>query len=239
MQSAVRHRTFQLIKAQKKNITCSSSRLLSTYIKIDHQVSAQTHLSSISPHGSRLHLLSKELSPTVVHEKPGPGVVREVISRNDQKGKGDPGGRFKSSKAQLWGVPELPTETSAAGGELELSNKKFAIVEMGGTQHKVVPGDVIVSEKLRVTGTKSWDKIGSIIDLTKEVSGARSAERGARSGWDTRHILKTNPLVLRFCWLEARAKHPWGCPLWEAGRTEWVEGTGLRSGLRRSPATRL
>lgn len=191
MQSAVRHRTFQLIKAQKKTITCSSSRLLSTYIKIDHQVSAQTHLSSISPHGSRLHLLSKELSPTVVHEKPGPGVVREVISRNDQKGKGDPGGRFKSSKAQLWGVPELPTETSAAGGELELSNQKFAIVEMGGTQHKVVPGDVIVSEKLRVTGTKSWDKIGSIIDLTKEVSGARSAERGAWSAERVGHAPHT------------------------------------------------
>ena len=45
----------------------------------------------------------------------------------------------------------------------------FAVIELGGTQYKVLPGDVIVSEKLRPTGRLKWDRVGEVVDLGKEV----------------------------------------------------------------------
>jgi len=34
------------------------------------------------------------------------------------------------------------------------------VIELGGTQYKILPGDVIVSEKLRPTGRLKWDRVG-------------------------------------------------------------------------------
>jgi len=61
-----------------------------------------------------------------------------MVTREDLKGPGDWGGRFKSSSPGHWGVP-----VGGLDGE-GLSDEKFAVIELGGTQHKVVGGDVIV-----------------------------------------------------------------------------------------------